>query len=69
MEFTLGIAVDLCMAYYAHVRFDNIDLAARSQWVGRGKEPNGDLSQQVTKRVMSIRFAITVGFFIFFTRP
>ena len=32
MSFKLGMAVDLCMAQYNN----NIDLNARSQWVGRG---------------------------------
>ena len=30
--------VDLCMAYiYAHVHFDDLDLHARLEWVGKGK--------------------------------
>ena len=42
MAFKLGMTVDLCMAYiyiyiYAHVRLDDLDLDARSQWVGKGK--------------------------------
>ena len=28
--------VDLCMAYYAHARFDDLDLDARPLWLGRG---------------------------------
>ena len=38
MAFKLGMAVDLCMAYYADPRFDNLDLDTRSQWLGRGKQ-------------------------------
>ena len=38
IAFNLGMTVDLCMAYnYAHARFDDLDLDARSQWDGRGK--------------------------------
>ena len=38
MAFKLGMAVDLYMAYYyAHARFDDLHLDARSQWVGTGK--------------------------------
>ena len=38
MALKLGMAVDLCMAYYADPRFDNLDLDTRSQWLGRGKQ-------------------------------
>ena len=39
MAFTLGRTVAVCMAYkyYAHARVDEIDLDAKSQWVGKGK--------------------------------
>ena len=28
-------------ALYAHARFDDLDLDARSRWVGKGEEKNG----------------------------
>ena len=34
MAFSLGMTVDLCMSY----NFDDLDLDARSQWVGKGKK-------------------------------
>ena len=42
----LGMTVDLCMAHgiYAHARFDDLDLEARSQWVGKGKKFSFELS-------------------------
>ena len=38
MAFKLGMIVDLCayILYVAH--FDDLDLDARSQWVGKGKK-------------------------------
>ena len=30
--------VDLCMAYYARVSVDDLDLDARLQWVDKGKK-------------------------------
>ena len=35
MAFKLCMTVYLCMD--AHARFDDLDLDARSQWVGKGK--------------------------------
>ena len=38
MAFKLNRTVDLCVAYhYAHARFDDLDLDAGSQWLGRGQ--------------------------------
>ena len=38
MAFKFGKTVDLCMEYnYAHARFNDLDIDARSHWVGRGK--------------------------------
>ena len=34
---------------YTHARLDYLDLAARSQWVGRGKQFSVELSQQLCK--------------------
>ena len=36
MAFKLGMAVDLGIAY-AHARFDDLDLDAKSQWVVKEK--------------------------------
>ena len=36
MAFKHGMMVDLCMAYYAYARFDDLD--TRSQWICRGKQ-------------------------------
>ena len=39
MALTLSMTVDcIFMAYYAHARFDDLDLDARSQWVGADKK-------------------------------
>ena len=35
MAFKLGVTVD---SIYAHDRFDDLDLDARSDWVGKGKK-------------------------------
>ena len=43
MAFKLGMTVDLYMTY-THVRFDDLDLDTRSQWVARGKKCNVELS-------------------------
>ena len=37
ITFKLGMTVDLCMPY-AHACFDDLDLDARSPWVGKGKK-------------------------------
>ena len=37
MAFKLGMETDVCMAYLlSHTRFDDLDLDARPQWLGRG---------------------------------
>ena len=36
-------------ALYAHARFDDPDLDARSQWVGKGKKISVACSQQLSK--------------------
>ena len=46
-------------AIYAHARVDNLDLDARSQWVGKYKNQRWMLS--VTKQAISITLATTVG--------
>ena len=40
MAFKFGMTVDLFMAYnmLIHVRVDDLDLDARSQWVGKGQK-------------------------------
>ena len=35
MAFKLGMTVDVFLAHNVHVRFDDLDLDIRSQWVGR----------------------------------
>ena len=40
---------------YAHARFDDLDLDARSQWVGNGKNQRRMLS--ATKQAISITLA------------
>ena len=35
ITFKLGMTVDM-YAIYAHARFDDLDIDARSQWVGKG---------------------------------
>ena len=45
MAFKLGMAVDLYMAYnYAHARVDDLDLDARSHWVGKSKKKKTTLN-------------------------
>ena len=65
--FKFGMTVDFWMPYnYAHARFDDHDLDARSQWVGRGKtNQRGMLS--TTKKSIRTKLATTVGHFC--TRP
>ena len=48
MLFKCGMTIDLCMAD-ADARFDDLDLDARSQWVGRGKVISVELSRQISK--------------------
>ena len=49
MAFALGMTVDVCMAYNdAHSRFDDLDLGARSQWVGKCKTISVELSRQLS---------------------
>ena len=41
MAFKFGMAIDLSIIWhiiYAHARFDDLDLDARSQWVGKRKK-------------------------------
>ena len=52
MAFKFGMTVDLCTAYtYPHAHFDDLDLDARSQWLGKWKhfasdvEASGQLSK------------------------
>ena len=52
-------------ALYAQARFDDLDLDARAQWVGKGTNQRCMLS--VTKQAISIKLATTVGHF--FMRP
>ena len=44
MAFKLGMMVDLFIAYYAHGHVDDLDLDARSQWLGRVKKSALNLS-------------------------
>ena len=55
------MTVDVCMAYiYADARLDDLDIDARSQWVGKGKKSAfGVIS--TTKQTISIKLAATVG--------
>ena len=56
MAFKLCMAVDLCMTYnYAYARVEDLDLDARSQWVGSGKK-------NLDKK--SINLDATVGHFL-----
>ena len=36
VAFKLGMKADLCMGYYTQSSFDDLDLNARSHWLGRG---------------------------------
>ena len=38
MAFKLGMTVDLYGAIYPHADFDDLDLDARSQWIGKGNK-------------------------------
>ena len=63
MAFKLSMTVDVYMAYYAHARFDDIDLAARSQWVGKGKTKKSALNDiDKSKQAMSITFFLPALF-------
>ena len=49
------------MALYAHARFDDLDLDARSQWFGKGNKSG------TPKQAISIKLAVlTVGLFSLF---
>ena len=53
MAFKLGMTVDLCMEnnfMYVHLIFDDLDLDAKSQWVGKGKTISVELSRQLSKQ-------------------
>ena len=47
-------------AIHAHARFDDLDLDAESQWVGKGKQISVECCRQ-TKQAISIKLATTVG--------
>ena len=49
-------------AIYSHPRFDDLDLDARSQWVGKGKHQRCMLS--ATEQAIIINLATTVGHFL-----
>ena len=49
-------------AIYTHARFDDFDLDAKSQWVGKGKIPSVTCSRK-TKQAISIKLATTVSHF------
>ena len=51
-------------AIHAHVRFDSLDLDARSQWVGRGKTKNQRCMLSATKQAISSKLATTVCHFV-----
>ena len=52
-------------AIYALARFDDLDLDARSQWVGTGKQISHCMLSALTKQaVTSIKVATTVGHWI-----
>ena len=48
---------------YAHSHFDDLDLDARSQWVGKGKKYSVELSRLLSKQI-SIKLAAMVGPFL-----
>ena len=48
-------------ALYAHVRFDDLDLDARSQWVGKGKKSALHAFGNY-KQAIDINVATTVGY-------
>ena len=48
---------------YAHARFNDLDLDARSQWIGNGKL-NQRCMLSATKQAISIKLATAVGHFI-----
>ena len=48
-----------------HARVNDLDLDARSQWVGKGNTISVELSRQL-KQATSIKLATTVGLFFFF---
>ena len=47
---------------YAHARFDDLDLDAKSQWVGKGTKKQRLISL-TTKLAISIKLATNVGHF------
>ena len=48
-------------AIYTRARFDDLDLNARSQWVGKGKNQQRMLSLSATKQAISMKRARTVA--------
>ena len=60
MAFKRGMPVDLCMAFFAHARFDNLDFDARSQWQGRGeKRALNDLDNLSKQYICSVTACFT----------
>ena len=53
-------------ALYAHAHFDDLDLDAKSQWVGKG-EKNQRCMLSATKQAISIKLATTIGHFFYVT--
>ena len=63
MTFKLGMAVDLCMSHnYAHARVDDLDLDAKSQWVGKCNKSALNYFSQL-KQAISNKRDTTVGHF------
>ena len=58
MAITFDMTVS--MVIYAHARFDDLDLDARSQWVSRGKMYELIIIS-TTRQVISIKLATTLG--------
>ena len=48
---------------YAHVHFDDLDLDARSQWVGKGAKISALHALGSYEQAVSLKLATTVGHF------
>ena len=48
---------------YVHARFDDLDLDARSQWVGKGEQIQRRIIS-TTKEAIRIKLVTTVGHFV-----
>ena len=48
-----------------YARFDDLDLDARSQWVGKGKQSALHAQSRATRQAISIKLDTTVGLFFF----